>query len=129
MKSENTWSEKDVDELLTSFFGAEVPGRLSGPMPRLRPTAVTTSGKLVPVSDSVASHSARWMTATMVACAAALVVAVAAFQFGGDAGSVRVAKPTIETSDPVINVGGGTTDTGDFGAPEQNIEVYGETDQ
>ncbi len=121
MVSENKWSDKDVDELLTSFYRAEVPAQLDGPMPVALRQAVTsdTSARTPSVTSGASS---RWITAAMVACAAALVMTIAAFRFGSDgASSGTLANQPAESE--TINVSDGTSDNSDFAAPEQNIEI------
>jgi len=124
MVSENKWSDKDVDELLTSFYQAEVPTQLDGPMPMaLRRVAAPQMHAGAPPVTS--GSSSRWITAAMVACAAALLMTVAAFRFGSDdASSGTLADQPAESE--TINVSGGANDNSDFAAPEQNIEILDE---
>ena len=124
MVSENKWSDRDVDELLTSFYQAEVPAQLNGPMPAAFRQAASpdTHATHAGTPQAVSSSSSRWITAAMIACAAALLMTVAAFRSGSDdASSGTLVNQPADTG--TINVSDGSTDNSDFAAPEQNIEM------
>ncbi len=122
MKSENKWSEEDVDELLTTFFRSEVPSRLDGSMPVVtRPVGQTTR-----VAAAQSNADPKWKVMASVGCAAALMFAVMVSSpgqndGGADSGGVVVVPPDVE--DEPVNVNSTDHDGGDIDAPEQDIEI------
>ena len=127
MKSDKKkWSDKNMDEILTSFFQAEVPSRLERPL-RLATPAVRSH---VPASAVVGAQApSRWMKVALAGCVAALLLATVAFQLGGASGSSDspsnggLGVQPGDTDNEPINVGEGFQDDSDTSVPEQGIEL------
>lgn len=85
MKSsdQNTqWSDRDVDELLTTFFESEMPSALREGRTRLPALAVRSPMASAPTSVPGPDHR-KWTGVVMTACAAALCLAVGLIRTGG----------------------------------------------
>lgn len=131
MKSDQntSWSEEDVDELLTSFFQAEVPGRLSGPMPAsmLAPSSPAPAPAVDMIKPRPRTVFRRRSFALFGSAAVVALAATLSTQFGPwwsssetPDNSAVTATPLDEDDEP-INVNAREID--DFNAPEQDIEI------